>query len=130
MNGTYSEDCGCVEGAQEERQENQVSLRLPLVDVHQAQLGQLAHHLFEVRRLRGADRRLAVRRRGSLDDVSLGRTPLAAVWLGESDLDRSFLLGLIPFGFVRVTHHLQINQNVFSLVIDLLRRLSDWQKYV
>lgn len=97
-----------------------MSLRLALVYMHQAQLGQLAHHLFKMVRLRGPKWRLARKHRlrlcGFFDNSPLSCISLVAVLLGETDLDGSFLLGLSSFDFVRVTHNLQTKQILFSLV--------------
>lgn len=104
---THSEDCGCVERTQEERKENQMSLRPPLVHVHQAQLGQLANHLFKVVSLRGAERGVRLHRR-ALSCTSL---------VGETDRQRPFLLASISFDSVRVTHYLQ-TQDLVEFITD------------
>lgn len=92
-----------------------MSLRLSLIYMHQAQLGQLAHNVFKVVRLRRPKRRrLARERRLRLcsfsDNVPLGHTSLATFLLGQSDPDRSLLLDLISFHFVWVTHYLWTKQ--------------------
>lgn len=103
-----------------------MSLRLSLIYMHQAQLGQLAHNVFKMVRLRGPKRRLARRRRlrrcSCFDNIALGCTSLVTFLLGESDPDRSFLLGLISFHFVWMTHYLgrkqkQVGMDLFSLII-------------
>lgn len=105
-----------------------MSLRLCLIYMHQAQLGQLAHDVFKVVRLGGPKRRLAGRCRLRLccflDNVALGGTFLATFLLGEGDPDRSFLLDLISFHFVWVTHYLetkqqQVGTDLFSSVVGL-----------
>lgn len=102
-----------------------MSLRLSLIYMHQAQLGQLAHNVFKMVRLRGPKRHLARERRLRLcsffDNVPLGCTSLATFLLGQSDPDRSLLLDLISFHFVWVTHYLwtkqkQVGMDLFSLV--------------
>ena len=107
--GTHGEDPGRVEGAQEEGEEDQVSLRLLLVHVHQTQLGQLAHHRLQALALQRPHQPhlLGLSLRRLVPATSLRPVPIRVPGLREADFDRFLLVALLPSRhLVGVTHHL------------------------
>lgn len=90
--------------------------------MHQAQLGQLAHCVFKMVSLWGPKCRLVhkhrLRRHRFFDNIPLSSSFLIIFLLRETDPDRSFLLDLISFYFLRVTHYLgtkhKVRMDLFS----------------
>lgn len=108
---TYTEDSGCVERPQEKGEENKMSLGLVLIHMHQAQLGQLAHHILKMLGLWGPKRILVHKHRHSVhrlfNTIPLNTIFFIVLWLRETDLDRFLLRGVLSFYSLRVTHYLE-----------------------
>lgn len=108
---TYTEDPGCVEGPQDKGEENEMSLRLFLIHMHQAQLCQLAHYILKMLSLWGPKclfvHKLWHRLHRLLNSIPLNSSFLIVPWLRETDLDRFLLLDLLSFYSLRVTHYLE-----------------------